>query len=227
MVSQARTLRYKPYREADADDWLWLIWGLNADTQSDWPHAAKRVSKLLLNMKELDRIREELALSVSEPRVFDLSNGHAWPSFSFQKHELKTLSRRGGRLAADVNRQLRFYRWSPGITVPRFEETFRERPQWNARSEADYQEKLAISFLLEELHQGRINRFRVCRQCQLWFYAVTHHQISCTDSCRKKFASTADEFKAKRREYMKAYRKAELARNKKAKFQVKAKRKTR
>jgi hypothetical protein len=221
MNRQTRTLRYKPYNEADAENWSWIVWGLNGDVQSDWRQAAKRVSTLLLNMKELDAIRQNLASRRSEPSDFANTGEYSWPHVAFQKREIEALNIRGRNLAVEVNKQLRFYKWSPGINTPQFEEKFRDKPQWNVRTEAEYQENVAIMCLLDELREERIDRFRVCRQCRRWFYAVAAHQVSCAESCRKKFAATADEFKAKRRAYMKTYRKQELAKNRKSKIQVK------
>ncbi len=226
MGKHARTLRYKPYRVADEDTWSWVIWGLNGDEKSDWKRAAQRVSALLSDMKELDEIRGTLANRSSEPTSFKSTGDVLWPSVAFSKSDLEALNIRGEKLLANVNRQLARYRWSPGIFTPRFE-AFRQHPQWNARSEAEYQEEVAIQSLLDELCEGRINRFRVCRQCERWFYAVTAHQISCSEACRKKHASTSGEFKAKRREYMKKYRKQEQAKNKRAKLQVKTQSKAR
>jgi hypothetical protein len=220
MNKKSHTLRSKPFGEAEAESWDWVIWGLNGDVQSDWRAAAKRVSGLLLEMKELETLRESLAAHPAEPKAFRLTGEIYWPLVAFQKSELEALNIHGRKLLANVNKQLAFYRWSPGIFTPRFDEGFRQHPQWNARSEAEYQEKVAIQSLLDELSVGRINRFRVCRQCDRWFYAVAAHQISCSEACRKKHASTSEDFKAKRREYMKKYRKQEQARNKRAKFHV-------
>lgn len=220
-MKQTHTLRYKPYNVTDEDNWSWVIWGLNGDVQSDWRQAAKRVSALLVNMKQLDEIRQGLAAHPSEPKSFEITGEYSWPLVAFQKRELEASNTRGRRLAAEVNKRLRFYKWSPGISTPDFEQMFRGHPQWNERSEEEYQEKVAIQCLLDELCEGRINRFRVCRQCNRWFYAVAHHQVSCSEGCRKKHAATSEEFKAKRREYMKKYRKQELAKNRWAKNQIK------
>jgi hypothetical protein len=227
MNKQTRTLHNKPYSEAAAESWDWVIWGLNGDVQSDWRKAAKRVSNLLLDMKKLDAIRERLAAANTSAGDFGLTGVYSWPLFSFEHSELEKLNKQGRQLSTKVNRQLLFYRWSPGVTTPQFEETFHEHPQWNAKSEAEYQEKVAIQSLLDELCAGRINRFRVCRQCERWFYAVAAHQVSCSEACRKKHASTSEDFKSKRREYMKKYRKQEQARNKQAKLQAKTQDKVR
>jgi hypothetical protein len=224
MHRQSRTLRYKPFRVTDEDEWSWVIWGLNLDEKSDWDTAAaQRVATLIQEMQELDEIRTSLR---ERPRHESDYIDFEWPRFAFGSKELQSLTERGRSLTATVNVQLTFYKWSPSIFTHAFEE-FQEYPQWNARSEAEYQEKVAIHAILEELCEGRIDRFRICRHCGKWFYAVAQHQVSCSESCRKKHASTSEDFKAKRREYMKKYRKQEQARNKQAKFHIKTHTKTR
>jgi hypothetical protein len=227
MIEHTRTLRHKPFQVADEDQWSWVIWGLNGDAQSDWKRAAKRVSTLLSDMKQLDKIREALAGGDSTRGDLELTGIYSWPLFAFKRAELEKLNKQGRELSVKVNKQLRFYKWSPGISTPRFGETFHEHPQFSETPEADYQERVAIQSLLNELCEGRINRFRVCRQCERWFYAVAAHQVSCSEACRKKHSSTSEDFKAKRREYMKKYRKQELSRNKSAKLHVRAAQKAR
>lgn len=226
MRLQTRTLQYRPYKVAHEDEWSWVIWGLNGDQKSDWRGAAKRVSAMLRNMKELDGIRQQLREQVSKARRGEFVEPLEWPSLVFPEKDLQALSTRGRQLLLQVNTQLAFYKWSPSILSVHFEE-FTEHPEWNARSEAEYQEKVAVHSILSELCEGRINRFRACRQCDRWFYAVAVHQTSCSEACRKKHASTSENFKAKRREYMKKYRKQEQAKNKSAKLQVKIQNKTR
>ena len=220
MKAQARQLRYRPYSVTDEDEWSWVIWGLNGDEQSDWRRAGKRVSGLLLEMKELDAIREKLRPHVGSRRG-DYASPIEWPSLVFDGAGLQKLNARGRQLIESVNRKLAFYKWSPNILTVKFEE-FHEHPQWNARTEAEYQEKIAVHSILSELCQGRIDRFRICRQCTRWFYAVAQHQVSCSETCRKKHASTSEDFKEKRRDYMRKYRKQELAKNRNAKNQIKA-----
>lgn len=214
MREQTRTLRKKPYGEAEAESWDWVIWGLSGDDRSDWTPAAKtRVSTLLLDMKTLETIREELQIRFSgQKRHRDLSGSIEWPGWAFVRPEVEELNRKGRKLISKVNAQLGFYKWSPGILTVSFE-NFHQHPQSNTHSESDYQEQVAVESLLSELSEGRINRFRVCRQCQCWFYAVAAHQVSCSESCRKKFASKDESFKSKRRRYMSEYRKRERARS--------------
>src|ERR1044071_1995643 len=116
MKEQTRTLRNKPKGEAEAESWDWVIWGLNGDVQrGDWGDATKRVSKLLLDMKELDTIREKLAAE-SATGDFELTGIYSWPFFSFKNDKLEKLNKQGRQLSTNVNKQLRFYKWSPGIS---------------------------------------------------------------------------------------------------------------
>lgn len=226
MKEQTRTLRHKPFRASDEDEWSWVIWGLNGDAQSDWRRSAKRVSTLLLKMKEADEIRQQLKEQVSKAREGEFVEPFEWPRLVFPGKDLQTLSNRGRQLLLEIKGQLAFYKWSPSILTVHFE-PFREHPEWNARSEAEYQEQIAVYSILSELCRGRIDRFRICRQCTRWFYAVAQHQVSCSEACRKKHASTSEDFKEKRRDYMRKYRKQELAKNRNAKNQIKAEKRAR
>jgi hypothetical protein len=78
-------------------------------------------------------------------------------------------------------------------------------------------ENWAAQFLLFQLQRGMIFYFRKCLSCHDWFFAITDRQQFCSDRCRKKHASQSETFKARRRSYMREYRKQELERAKRAK----------
>jgi hypothetical protein len=73
-----------------------------------------------------------------------------------------------------------------------------------------------ISHALSLLPRGLINRLRKCRECGKWFYAKTDHNTSCSDNCRNKYASHADEFKRKRAAYQREYRARQREREKRS-----------
>jgi hypothetical protein len=79
-------------------------------------------------------------------------------------------------------------------------------------------EHFAVQWIVEYVDEvQKIRRCRVLR-CRKWFYAKTDHQKYCGDTCRKKDASQSDDFKEKRRVYMKTqYRPREKERNERAK----------
>jgi hypothetical protein len=111
-----------------------------------------------------------------------------------------------------ANELLRRYWWHP-IIRPNEELTGLRGDAWHAgRSKWDRWENAAVAFTFHLLSLRLLQRIRTCRQCQLWFYAVTDHQLSCGTNCRKKFSSTSSEFKEKRRVYMALYRQREKER---------------
>jgi len=55
-------------------------------------------------------------------------------------------------------------------------------------------------------HVESILRYRRCDQCRRWFYATKSYGKFCATPCRRKFESTSDEFKLKRRRYMAKWR---------------------
>jgi hypothetical protein len=67
------------------------------------------------------------------------------------------------------------------------------------------------SFVLQRImdlaRAGQLNRFRRCVQCQKWLYANFKHQNYCSTKCQQKHYSQSPEWKAKRRHYMRGYRK--------------------
>jgi hypothetical protein len=75
--------------------------------------------------------------------------------------------------------------------------------------------------ILEAFRKGYLSRYRECAQCRSWFYALTNHQRFCKDSCRKRYASKSDEYRGKRRAYMRRYRKDQKAMDEKSKKRVK------
>jgi hypothetical protein len=69
---------------------------------------------------------------------------------------------------------------------------------------------------MDAAETGLIDRFRTCRHCQRWFHAAVAHQHHCSERCRQQFASKSDNYRKKRRDYMRQYRKDEAERDRKA-----------
>jgi hypothetical protein len=64
-----------------------------------------------------------------------------------------------------------------------------------------------VSWLLQIIREGAILKIRRCEQCEDWFFARFSHQTFCKRSCQAKAFSQTDESRAKRRVYMREYRK--------------------
>jgi len=99
------------------------------------------------------------------------------------------------------------YRWNPTVR-PFFEfHSLEEMYVWRKRTDEENWENWAVFWLMRHVKgSGRlpapILRFRQCRQCSAWFYALTNHQTHCSAGCRQKFNSTSPDFRAKRAIYM-------------------------
>lgn len=62
-----------------------------------------------------------------------------------------------------------------------------------------------VRWLLQLIEQGAILKIRRCKQCASWFFAHFSHQNFCKTSCRIKHFAGSEEFKEKRRKYMRKY----------------------
>jgi len=62
-----------------------------------------------------------------------------------------------------------------------------------------------VGRLLRVIGEGAILNLRQC-QCENWFFTRFSHQTFCTRSCQAKDFSQTEDFKAKRRKYMRDYR---------------------
>jgi hypothetical protein len=63
----------------------------------------------------------------------------------------------------------------------------------------------ALELILKLTQIGYLSRLRHCARCQRWLYAKFRHQIFCSMKCQQKQYMQTDEFKAKRRVYMRRY----------------------
>lgn len=134
----------------------------------------------------------------------------SWHGYDFQGWpELQELNSDLRSTLLELNRCLSRYKSYPYVfqldyPAPslRFSNTF------NWTDQAEFWEHTSIEMLRR--HNGKwMDRVRRCRTCETWFFAVVEHQTHCSDRCRKKRAATSDEFKARRREYMRDYRRRE------------------
>src|ERR1019366_7258318 len=65
-------------------------------------------------------------------------------------------------------------------------------------------ESVAAHGVFELMKQGLLDRIRLCTGGR-WFFARFAHQKSCSAACRHKIYEQSDEFKVKRRAYMRNY----------------------
>ena len=100
------------------------------------------------------------------------------------------------------------YRWTPTVRASEFF-GLNQMFIWGGRRDSDkFWENLAVFWLMGHisgsgLSPASILRFRQCRRCSKWFYALTDHQAYCSAKCRQKDHADSPEFRKKRAEYMK------------------------
>lgn len=98
----------------------------------------------------------------------------------------------------------------PGWRILWINATNRGRLKIGTRAGGNYDEISfgegdALSSVLRLIERGRIHRLRQCR-CGSWFYARFEHQRFCRMPCQQKDFRRTDEYRSKRRQYMRDYR---------------------
>lgn len=170
-----------------------------------------RVLRLLERLQELERLR---------PQIHDLDSRACLEAR--ENPTLDAMEAEGNTLMAKINRRLMRYQWTPAVLRVgwvRLVEGYR-RPR--RRTENERWENFAVWWLLRQITgdgdtPAPIRRFRRCRRCSHWFYAVTDHQVYCVNNCRQKDHADSPEFRAKRARYMRErYRPQEKEREQKA-----------
>jgi len=148
----------------------------------------------------------DVLIEEAERRHRPLKGFHcAMPLYRFADEALEERNRQYRALLRELQTQLIRYQWRPTVE-DRLYTSLGRKMLWDRTDSAETKENIAVQFLLEQIDglngPARILRFRKCRECARWFYAVKDHQIYCGESCRKRYASHNPEFKKKRAEYM-------------------------
>jgi hypothetical protein len=153
-------------------------------------------------------------------RHHPLSGFSTWlPLYRFADNAIEKRNRQYREALRELQTLLIHYHWRPTVE-DRLYHFLGQRLLWDRTNPADTEENRAVQFLFEQIDgfkgPARILRFRKCRECTAWFYALTDHQIYCKESCRKRDHSHNKSFKEKRRIYMKEYRSNEAERDARA-----------
>jgi hypothetical protein len=77
----------------------------------------------------------------------------------------------------------------------------RERPESHLRLSPSE----AVELILKLTDIGELTRLRHCSHCTQWLYAKFRHQTFCSMKCQQKHYTQTDEWKARRRAYMRNY----------------------
>jgi hypothetical protein len=70
---------------------------------------------------------------------------------------------------------------------------------------ADDEEGAQILKILSLSQKGVLDRVRMCRCCETWFFRRFHHQRYCQTNCQQKHYRSSEEWKASWREYQRDY----------------------
>jgi len=230
MVGISGTLRIKLRSNEIKRGWAKktrdILTRINAEDTSP---EVERVVWLLEALVEAESLRVTLAkhaTSVDWRRVAEDHNQllrHPQPlppnygDVDFDDSELQQQKVRYRDLLTEINRRLRIYKWHPSLLVaPRFFLPIQVSYVSPGQIEAEEWETSAVQWLLGHSSLGGgpdspafIARFRKCVECrEIWFYSTRgkNHKY-CSKACDKKHHSRSEEFKEKRRKYMRRYRK--------------------
>jgi hypothetical protein len=217
MSIQVRELRKSKLRfplEVIANEWYWLLDGLNGVPEARVPEAnRKRLELLIEEMKIFDAARRECERSLVKAKSLGSGYTRYWPDCEFENEVTQQANLSGKASSSRLNKLLARYRSAPVLVVNGLWDYAVSTSNEDSLSDANYDERLSAYLLIDELREGRIERFRRCEECTKWFFAVTIHQKFCSDNCRKKYASKSDEYRRKRAIFMRKYRKQQKAMN--------------
>lgn len=173
-----------------ADNPAGILFPLNQAHQSK---RTRELAELVVVLQQIERV--EIFGNEIERRMDHLRDDRPGPYAQAPRN-----------LYARANKLLRTCCWRP-IVRPSNERTF----SWRAATEQMEWENCFVFWLLNIRSDGDLSRVRTCRNCGRWFFAVAIHQTSCSNRCRQQFQSKNDDFKEKRRLYMRQYRRNEAA----------------
>jgi hypothetical protein len=224
---QTRQLQKRAERQGDADSLSWLLAPLNGrfDIVNGIQRAgAKRVEEVLRRFQYLDESRLKLRPLIETgsapmyPKRPDTLGG-LYKYRRFLDEELESLNTKAGEVLRETNELLKRYKRSPVMRLSGSDHRFHDSLsiEDESHSDAEYHERLAIWVLTKLLQEGNIARIRRCKHCVRWFFAMTDHQRSCSENCRKQGAAVGEEFKLKRKLYMRKYRSDEKEREARSK----------
>jgi hypothetical protein len=193
---------------------------MNAEPQSA---AVKRVVALILLLQEADDLRGQIWRKCErfwndkgfhEGHMKTVRNHNQAPgvrsgmvpNWMFSDPSIESLNHALCTRLAQIDVMLQRYRWVPAVRCDGYIR-LEYLPTWVINNrDADWENSFVCHLLRTlqgmGLSPSEIQRYRRCRRCNRWFYAVTDHQKNCSDICRKKFNSTSDEFRSKRATYM-------------------------
>ena len=149
-----------------------------------------------------------------------------WKSHpNFQSEKVRQADFARGVLEKELNAELQRYRFRSAVSamyhfqIQWLAVASRKQPKseiraWKQASKTPVTELVAVQIVLEIASHKQLHRVRECeapnnkhrnRLCGNWFFATNNKRLVCTDNCRVRKAQGTNEFRQKRREYMRKY----------------------
>jgi len=164
---------------------LWILNKLNSDSTTP---SAVRVTELLQLLLQIEAKRCEL---FGQHAVIDRGE---WDRLDFRNYpDLDTKNQQYQAFFQTLKQRLSRYKWTPQVWPVHF---YSLQLVWAypLSNEEENWENQSVCWLIHQSTQGNrgslrslISRFRQCKECNKWFYAVTEHQHFCGSKCRKHF----------------------------------------
>lgn len=166
-----------------------------------------RILDILNDMQRLEGIQSPVFSEQIEGPLLVTRKGRSEPNPAYKKvaPEKYRVQLEIDRLLASINKRLARYRFWPymlGVYQARWAMAWSQK-----RPAKKYKmgEAQALEIILNLARAAHLNRLRTCTRCQRWLYAKFRHQAFCSTKCRQMQYTRTEEFKAKRRLYMRRY----------------------
>jgi len=167
---------------------------LNKKPPSERTRKLEELVRILREIERVEGVHAAVEMQLRQDRDYLPSEFEGAPNHAYAK----------------ANEILAHFHWSPRVASPPNQAySF----TWRARTRRTDWENKFVFWLLNLRARGDVCLLRNCRNCRIWFYAVTNHQAYCTNRCRQQFHSRDMGFKDNRRLYMRSYRKKEKLRD--------------
>jgi len=178
---------------------------------------SNKTLEILEEMLQLDRITPPVWNEQIDGSMVVMKKGTAWPNPTLKRHAPAkyALQVEINQRQDSINRQLARYRFlphaSPHWVGGRWLVTWkivspRDSRKRNGVHQEVLSEGVALHLILDFARAGYLNRFRRCSRCGKWLYAKFRHQAFCSTECQQKHYSKSEDWRRKRREYMRQYR---------------------
>src|SRR6202158_2968542 len=152
--------------------------------------------------------KDEMRSLLRSPSLAEYGgNNGSGTGWTFKSPELQALNDQLNRVLTELNKLAKRYWWHPLIMHQGYEMDTLSIAECDATEWRSWETR-AVWWLCAK--DGKwIDFFRQCGDCRRWFFAVAEHQSYCGSACRQRHASCSDEFKQRRRLYMRGYRQDE------------------